>query len=183
MKNNKILMGILTVFMLMMFAYPSFAWFGDREKVSDGRGPAKKELRRKVSERADCKTKGVKTWRLWGNKNGREKVRKLMDKELDLTDKQKAKFKSDGEKLTKGIDSITKSIKENKEKLVAELRKEKPDRKNVHKHIRENSRLRADIHIKRMDSMLEFKETLTKEQRAKFNELLNKNRGTWRKKK
>ncbi|MBN2058403.1 MAG: periplasmic heavy metal sensor [Candidatus Saganbacteria bacterium] len=95
----------------------------------------------------------------------------IMDK-LELTEEQKAKFKEHLAEMKKTTDSHWEQIRELGEKMKVEMAKDQPDRAVIHDIIKRMSDLNTDMQIKRADSLLDLRESLTPEQRAKFKKLL-----------
>ncbi len=104
---------------------------------------------------------------------GREKPRKTIARRLELTEEQKKKFEAVEEETKKEMKASQEKIKEISKKLKTELQKDPPDRNTVHRHIQELSRVRTQMQIRRMDSMLELRQMLTPEQRERFKRMLD----------
>ena len=62
-------------------------------------------------------------------------------------------------------------MKEIKDKMKAELEKENPNKRTIHDYIKKMGSLRTNMRIKRMDSLLDMRKTLTPEQREKFKKM------------
>ena len=93
-------------------------------------------------------------------------------KKLKLTDEQKAIFKTNSEKLQREMKAQQEEVKKIAGKLKAELKKDIPDRKSVEAFIRQMSNLRAEMQIKRTESLLDMRKMLTPKQKEKFKNML-----------
>ena len=113
---------------------------------------------------------------------GHERMAQGIIKKLDLTDEQKARFKAEQEKMKQAMEASHKKVKELADKMKAELEKDAPDRKKVHAYIDQMSKLRKEMQIRRMDSLLDLRQTLTPEQRSKFKKMLEQGRQRFDKK-
>ena len=103
-----------------------------------------------------------------------------ISRELDLSATQK-------EKLTKLVDKAESEIKDlaeaNKgihDKIRDEMNKDEPDMAALERHIRELSSRRADIELKRLGVIIEFKKELTAEQQEKLKEMHKFHKGNKR---
>lgn len=136
MKINRVMVGVLVVFLTVALASESFAWWGREDR------PAPEQRIERIAKR------------------------------LELTEEQKAKFKDHREKMKKYMEEEREGVKGLGEKLKAELQKDNPDRATVQSLIRKISQKQTEMQIKRMDSLLELRKTLTPEQRKKFKKML-----------
>ena len=101
-----------------------------------------------------------------------EKMLDMISAKLELTDEQKAKFKAEGEKMKKAMEANMDKMKKLADKLKAELEKDTPDRKKIHGLIAQMGKLRNEMQIRRMNSLLDLRESLTPEQKEKFKKML-----------
>ncbi|MFH1684555.1 MAG: periplasmic heavy metal sensor [Candidatus Margulisiibacteriota bacterium] len=115
----------------------------------------------------------------WGRgpqkgKVDREKIMGRIEKKLGLTKDQQEKFKSRRQKEKKEIEAHRKEMKAISDKLKIELKKDNPNRSVLHDLVKRSSQQRTAMELKRMDSLLELRKTLTPEQRKKFKEMTRK---------
>lgn len=93
--------------------------------------------------------------------------------ELNLTPKQKEEFKHHRKEMDKVFKEHHKEIAKYANKMKVEMRKDRPDKRIVHNCIKDIGDIRVKIQIKRVDSLLKLRESLTKEQRLKFRKMLD----------
>lgn len=110
------------------------------------------------------------SYALWGGMGGRPDRHGFINR-LDLTDKQKEKFKAQMEKVERELKPIFEKVKEKTDKLKKELQEDQPDRNAIHEYIKGIDSLRTNMELKRVDSLLELRKTLTPEQREKFKKM------------
>jgi len=92
----------------------------------------------------------------------------MIARRLKLTDEQKKKFLAHQAEMKKAMLANRKQVKEVGNKLKAELKKDAPDRKKVHARINEINELQRKMQIRRVDSLLDLRKSLSPEQRKKF---------------
>lgn len=112
----------------------------------------------------------------WGRgprkgKFNHEKIQKMIGKKLDLTEEQQKQFKTHGDQMKKEREAHKEEMKAVGDKIKAELEKDNPNRRILHNLVRRASQKRTAMEIKRMDSLLDLRKTLTPEQREKFKEM------------
>ncbi|MFH1386242.1 MAG: periplasmic heavy metal sensor [bacterium] len=113
----------------------------------------------------------------WGRDKAKGKNRGgQIVKRLNLTEAQKTQFLAAQEKIRKEVAPLLEKIKGEGEKLKAELIKDTPDRPAIVKSLLVIKSAQGDIEIKRLDSLLDLKASLTPEQKQKFNDLMKKPR-------
>ncbi|MCX5725640.1 MAG: Spy/CpxP family protein refolding chaperone [Candidatus Saganbacteria bacterium] len=99
------------------------------------------------------------------------KLAEKMTKDLALTEKQKNAFLTGIKATEEEAKEIRKKNKVLFEKIDIEIQKDTPDISAVNKYLKEIGQNKTQVQIKRMDNILQFTQTLTPEQRAKFKEL------------
>ena len=118
-------------------------------------------------------SQSMAAWGEWGGgKAGRERSFERVAKKLELTKEQREKFKAQNEKMMEAMKADRSETRKLAEKLKSELQQDKPDRSKVRDLIKQISARRTEMELKRMDSLLEMRQSLTPEQRVKFKALL-----------
>lgn len=93
---------------------------------------------------------------------------KPISKRLELSKEQEDKFKKQTEDMQKELKPQREQVKKIGDELKTELEKDAPDRTRVHNQIREISRIRTEMQLKRMDTLLDLRKSLTPEQKKRF---------------
>jgi Spy/CpxP family protein refolding chaperone len=112
----------------------------------------------------------------WGpakkvNKPRQEGMARIV-KELNLTPKQKEQFMSRRKEMDKALKEYRKDIDKHARNLKEEMRKDRPDKRSIYNNVRKIGDIRVKMQLKRVDSLLELRESLSKEQRIKFRKML-----------
>jgi Spy/CpxP family protein refolding chaperone len=114
-----------------------------------------------------------------------DKMLERIVKKLELTEEQRAKMKASAEEMAKELEANRDALKKIAEGLKTEMQKAAPDRARVHDYIAQMNKLRNEMEVKRIDSLLDLKAMLTPEQQEKFKQLLEAQRKSaekgWRK--
>jgi len=103
-----------------------------------------------------------------------EKALDRICKKLGLTEGQKAQFKARQEKIRPAMKVERIEMKTLAEQMKAEIKKENPDRKKIHKYIRQINHLRMLAEIRRTDLLLDLRQILTPEQNEKFKQMMKR---------
>ena len=113
-------------------------------------------------------------WWGWGKpeRPRHEKRIEMISRRLKLTDEQKKRFLVHQEEMKKAMRANRRKVREAGDKLKAELKKDEPDRRTVHARINEINELRRKMQIRRVDSLLDLRRSLSPEQREKFRGML-----------
>jgi periplasmic protein CpxP/Spy len=117
----------------------------------------------------------------WGKEkrskfNDPQKRFELIAEKLELTEDQKKVFRAEGEKTREEMKAQGEKMKDFSEKMKAELKKDPPNRKVLHRLITKTDAMRTKMHIRRLDSMLDLREILTPEQKEEFGKMLEKHK-------
>ncbi len=99
-----------------------------------------------------------------GHRPGRGLGLLMFSEKLGLSDEQKSKIESIKLKAEKGTISKKAELETANLDLRELLKADKPDRAAIRKKVNEISKLRADLNMIRIDSMLDSKAVLTSEQ-------------------
>jgi len=101
----------------------------------------------------------------------RGKMTERVCRELKLSDEQKDKFMNNNKQMQVEMKKHHAEVKNHLEMIRQELKKDSPDRGKISREINKVESINAKIHLKRIDSLLELKKTLTPEQRERFNQI------------
>ena len=106
----------------------------------------------------------------------RAKMEEHIVKKLELTDQQRAAFESGRKKLDGAMKDGRGKVDKLSAALKAELQKDSPDRRKIHGYIDGLGKLHNEMQIRRMDAMLDLRETLSPKQKEKFRKMLDSQR-------
>ncbi len=101
----------------------------------------------------------------------RDKVGQVAD-QLDLDETQAAALTAMHTELKANREAARSELKALRGELDAELQADEPDAKAIHKLLDQQHDLRADLAHDKMDAFLDFRATLTPEQRTEFDTLM-----------
>ena len=107
-----------------------------------------------------------------GKFHGPEKMIEKIAKDLGLTDEQKNKFLADANLVEKKAKALRESDKGIFDKVQAELSKDNPDMKKVAGYIQEMGKNDAEVHLMRIEQIVNLRKALTLEQKAKFDAIM-----------
>jgi len=102
-----------------------------------------------------------------------EKMVERMTKELNLTKEQKEKFTADTKEIEKTAKEIRTKDRELMDKIQKELLKDSPDMKIIRSLMETINQNMTEIQFKRISHLVEFRKTLTPEQREKFKTMID----------
>ncbi len=134
----------LIVLLVVLFASQCFAFLGRPDKAKNGEGPDSQKMFKRICEK------------------------------LELTEKQKAQLQADNVKREAAMKVERIEMKTLAEQMKAEMKKENPDRKKIHKYIRQINHLRMLAQIRRTDSLLDLRQMLTPKQKEKFKQMMQR---------
>ncbi|MCU0641363.1 MAG: periplasmic heavy metal sensor [Candidatus Margulisbacteria bacterium] len=112
----------------------------------------------------------------WGGRERQKDPGKQLARRLKLTPAQQEQFKSAREKLEKENKPLFDKIKERSEKLRTEMGKDQPDQRAIEQSIKEINGWRTEIELKRVNSLLALKASLTPEQRQEYLKMMQPKR-------
>lgn len=109
---------------------------------------------------------------------GPEKMIEKMAKDLELTDQQKEKFIADANRVEENAKAVRETNKLLFDKVQAEVSSDNPDMKKVASYIQEISKNDSQVHLMRIERIVELRKSLSPEQKAKFDAIIKqKNNG------
>lgn len=152
MKTRKMLIGVCVVLLSVALATQSLAWWGGGDKAKKIEPEKRME---RIAEKLDL------------TEEQKEKFKALVEEQKEEKKvKMKAKREKSEERKAEG-----EKIKDLAKKMKEELRKDAPDRNKIHGYIKQMSEIRTGMQIKRIDSLLELRKSLTPEQKEKFKKM------------
>ena len=101
----------------------------------------------------------------------RDKVEQVAE-QLDLDETQVAALTAMQAEVKTSRQAVRSELKTLREELDAELQAEEPNAKAIHKLLDQQHDLRADLAHDKMDAFLDFRATLTPDQRTEFDRLM-----------
>ena len=100
---------------------------------------------------------------------------------LALTEEQKAKMLEQDQLKERELLPFRQKIETLSMKMEGEMSMDKPDRNKIESYIKEINQNRLQIQLKRVDSMLKFRENLSADQKAKLKKMAERGRKDFQK--
>jgi len=112
----------------------------------------------------------------WREKKGFDsgKMIERFSKDLDLTQNQKDEFASNSEEIEKASKDIHDKNRQLMEKVRAEIAKDNPDEKFIGEAVQTINQNNAQLQMKRLQNIIQFRKSLTPEQKKKFEDAMKK---------
>ncbi|MFA5839496.1 MAG: Spy/CpxP family protein refolding chaperone [Candidatus Margulisiibacteriota bacterium] len=110
-----------------------------------------------------------------------EKMIEKMAKDLELTDQQKEKFVADANRVEEKAKSIREKNRQLFDKVQVEVSLDNPDMKKVASYIQEISKNDAQIHLMRIERIVELRKFLSPEQKKKLDAIMKQKKEEKRK--
>ncbi len=104
----------------------------------------------------------------------RPNILDAISKKLNLTDLQKSKISEKDNKAFESEKIQMSVVRDLNEKIKSEMKKDSPDRGKIHEYMGKINDAHFKMQVARMDFMLDLREILTKEQKDKFDNMIEK---------
>jgi len=105
---------------------------------------------------------------------GRPQSKKMMEKlakELSLTKEQQISFIAQEKQIQEKDQQIRLENAKIMDKIQQEIKKDQPDMKVIKKYVEQISQDQGQIHLRRIENIIQFRQQLTIDQKKKFDEL------------
>ena len=119
--------------------------------------------------------------RPWHAAYDSDKVIERVCLRLELNKKQRASFKSAHENLRAEMKQNKVKIQALQQKIAGELKKDQPNRVQIHKYVKQINQLRTSLHLKKIDNVIDLHKTLSPKQRKLQTEMMDKSRSQMKK--
>jgi len=112
---------------------------------------------------------------------GPEKMIEKMAKDLALSDQQKKDFMADASRVEENAKAVREKNKQLFDKVQAEVSLDNPDMKKVASYIQEISKNDSEVHLMRIERIVELRKSLAPEQKKKFDAIMKQKKEEKRK--